>query len=123
MKDVCLKETNCVNYQQNLPAYKRSSKAYKKEKEILEVKHKGNMYFLEARKIVGTYMAKTAMPAARFKLSIRDSSRAGVLTRSAMSSVEFMYAILHVELSSASCLFQCKAIFFHYIYQRPNYVF
>ena len=86
MKDVCLKKTNCVNCQQNHPAYKRSCKAYKKEKKILEVKYKGNMYFLEARKIVGTYMAKAATPADHFKLSIRDSSRAGVLTRSAMSS-------------------------------------
>ena len=123
LEDVCLKKTNCVNCQQNHPAYKRSFKAYKKEKEILEVKLKENTYFLEARKIVSTYMAKTAMLAACFKLSIRHSSRAGILTRSAMSSMEWMYLILHVEVSSASGLFQCKAIFFHYIYRLPKYFF
>ena len=63
------------------------AKPTKKKKGILEVKHKENMYFLEARKIVGTYMAKAATPADHFKLCIRDSSRAGVLTRSTMSSV------------------------------------
>ena len=32
----------------------------KKEKEILEVKHKRNVSFLEARKIVGTYMGENS---------------------------------------------------------------
>ena len=38
------------------------AKPTKKEKKTLEVKHKRNVSFLEARKIVSTYMAKTAMP-------------------------------------------------------------
>ena len=56
MVEDCLKETRCVNCQQNHLAYARSCKAY--EKEILEVKHKRNVSFLEARKIVGTYMGE-----------------------------------------------------------------
>ena len=56
----CLKETKCVNCRQNHPAYIRSCEAYKKEKEILEVKHKRNVSFLEARKIVGTYMSENS---------------------------------------------------------------
>ena len=32
----------------------------KKEKELLEVKHKRNVPFLEARKIVGTYMGENS---------------------------------------------------------------
>ena len=55
MEEDCLKETRCVNYRQNHTAYARSCEAYKKEKEILEVKHKKNVSFLEAKKIFGTY--------------------------------------------------------------------
>ena len=54
IEEECLKETRCANGQQNHPDYARSSEAYKKEKEILESKHKRNLSFLEARKIVDT---------------------------------------------------------------------
>ena len=42
---------------QNHSAYSRSCDIYKKKKEILEVKHKRKMTSLEARKIVGSYVA------------------------------------------------------------------
>ena len=58
MEEDCLKETICVNYRQNHPAYARSCKVYKKW--ILEVKQKRNIPFLEARKIVGTYMGENS---------------------------------------------------------------
>ena len=51
-----LKETRCVYCRQNHPAYARSCEANKKEKEMLELKHKRNVSFHGARKIVGTYM-------------------------------------------------------------------
>ena len=53
-----LKEITCANYQQDHPAYARFCDVYKKEKEIIEVKHKRNVSFLEARKIVGSYMGE-----------------------------------------------------------------
>ena len=56
----CLKEIRCENYRQDHPACARSCDVYKKEKEILEVKHKWNVSFLEARKIVGTKWKKAA---------------------------------------------------------------
>ena len=60
MEEDCLKEARSTNCQQIHPAYVRSCKAYKKEKEILEVKHKRNVSFLEARKILGTFMSENS---------------------------------------------------------------
>ena len=60
MEEDCLKEMRCANGRQNHPAYARSCEAYKKEKEIFEVKHKRNVSFLEARKIVGTHMSENS---------------------------------------------------------------
>ena len=51
-------EIRCANCRQDHPAYVRSCDFYKKEKEILEVKHKRNMFFLEAKKIIGSYMGE-----------------------------------------------------------------
>ena len=48
-----LKQICCANCWQDHPAYVRSCDINKKEKEILEMKHKRNVSFLEARKIVG----------------------------------------------------------------------
>ena len=59
-RKIAWKKMRCANYRQNHLAYTRSCKAYKKEKEILQVKHKSNVSFLEARKIVGTYMHKNS---------------------------------------------------------------
>ena len=56
LEEDCLKEIRHANCQQNHPAYPRSCNVYKKEKEILDMKHKRNVSFLEARKIEGTYM-------------------------------------------------------------------
>ena len=56
----CLKEIRCANCRQDHPAYSRSCYAYKKEQEIIDMKHKGNVSFLEARKIVGTYMGENS---------------------------------------------------------------
>ena len=58
MEEDCLKETRCANCRQNYPVYARSCEAYKKE--ILEVKHKRNVSFQEARKIVGTFMGENS---------------------------------------------------------------
>ena len=55
MEEDCLKATRCAKCQQNHQACARFSK---KEKEILEVKHKKNVSFLESRKIVGTNMSE-----------------------------------------------------------------
>ena len=60
IEEDCLKETRRANCRQNHPVYARSCESYKKEKEILEVKHKRNVFFLEARKIVGTFMGENS---------------------------------------------------------------
>ena len=56
----CLKEIRCANCQQDHPAYVRTCTVYQKEKEIIEVKHKRNVSFLEARRIVGSYMGESS---------------------------------------------------------------
>ena len=56
----CLKETRCANCQLDHPAYARTCTVYQKEKEIIEVKHKRNVSFLEARRIVGSYMGESS---------------------------------------------------------------
>ena len=55
----CLKEIQWANCQQDHPAYARTCAVYQKEKEIIEVKHKRNVSFLEARRIVGRYMGES----------------------------------------------------------------
>ena len=61
----CLKETRCANCQQDHSAYARTCTVYQKEKEI-EVKIKRNVSFLEAWKIVGSYMEESSYaPVAR----------------------------------------------------------
>ena len=56
----CLKEIICTNCRQDHSASARSFIVNKKEKEIIEVKHKRNVSFLEARKIVGRYMGENS---------------------------------------------------------------
>ena len=56
----CMKEIRCANCQQDHPAYARTCAVYQKEKEIIEVKHKRNVSFLEARRIVGSYMGESS---------------------------------------------------------------
>ena len=51
-------EKKYPNCEQDHPANSRSCDIYKKEKEILEVKHKGNVTFLQARKILEPYMGE-----------------------------------------------------------------
>ena len=60
MEEDCLKQIRCANCRQDHPAYIRSCNVYKKEKEILERKYKRNVSFLEARKIVGTYIGENS---------------------------------------------------------------
>ena len=60
MGEDCLKEIRCANCRQDHPAYTRSCVVYQKEKEIIEVKHKRNVSFLEARRIVGSYMGESS---------------------------------------------------------------
>ena len=55
-----MKEITCANCRQDHPAYARSCAVYQKEKEIIEVKHKRNVSFLEARRIVGSYMGESS---------------------------------------------------------------
>ena len=57
-----MKEISCANCRQDHPAYARFCVVYKKEKEIIEVKHKRNVSFLKARRIVGATWDKAAMP-------------------------------------------------------------
>ena len=56
----CLKETRCANCQLDHLAYARTCTVYQKEKEIIEVKHKRNVSFLKARRIVGSYMGESS---------------------------------------------------------------
>ena len=58
MEEDCLKEIRCANCGQDHLAYARSCDVYQKVKETLEVKHKRNVSFQQARKIVGTYMGE-----------------------------------------------------------------
>ena len=58
VEEDCLKEIKCANCQQDQTAYARSCAVYKKEKEIIEVKHKRNVSFLEAKRIVESYMGE-----------------------------------------------------------------
>ena len=60
VEEYCLKEITCANYRQDHPAYARSCTVYQKEKEIIEVKHKRNVSFLEARRIVRSYMGESS---------------------------------------------------------------
>ena len=55
-----LREIRCANCQQDHPAYARTCSVYQKEKEIIEVKHKKNVSFLDARRIVGSYMGESS---------------------------------------------------------------
>ena len=61
-EEYCLKQIRCANCCQDHPAYVRSCFVYKKEREILEVKHKRNVSSLKARKIIGSTWEKTARP-------------------------------------------------------------
>ena len=61
MEEDCLKEIRCPSCQPDHPANSRSWNKYKKEKEILEVKHKKNMPFLKTRKIVWSYMGENTL--------------------------------------------------------------
>ena len=56
----CLKEIRCANCQQDHPADSRTCGVYQKEKDIIEIKHKRNVPFLEARRIVGGYMGESS---------------------------------------------------------------
>ena len=53
LEEDSMKQFRYANCRQDHPAYIRSCDVYKKENEILEVKHKRNVSFLEAWKIVG----------------------------------------------------------------------
>ena len=55
-----LKEIRCANCRQDHPSYARTCTVYQKEKEIIEVKHKRNVSFLEARRIIGSYMGESS---------------------------------------------------------------
>ena len=56
----CTKEITCANCRQDHLPYARSCVVYKKGKDIIEVKHKRNMSFLESRRIVGSYMRESS---------------------------------------------------------------
>ena len=56
----CIKEIQCENCQKYHSAYARTCTVYQKEKEIIGVKHKRNVSFLEARKIVGSFMGESS---------------------------------------------------------------
>ena len=51
----------------------------KKEKEILEVKHKGNVSFLETRKIVGIYMGENSYTSVARKADTTNEDKYGTL--------------------------------------------
>ena len=55
-----MKEIQSAKCQQDHPAYVRTCFVYQNEKEIIEVKHKRNVSFPEARRIVGRYMGENS---------------------------------------------------------------
>ena len=55
-----MKEIRFANCRQDYPAYASSCDVYKKEEELLEVKHKKNVSFFDVRKIIGTYMGENS---------------------------------------------------------------
>ena len=72
----CLKETRCANCQLDHPAYARTCTVYQKETEIIEVKQKRNVSFLEARRIVGSYMGESSNASvARRAVRINDDTK------------------------------------------------
>ena len=54
----CLKIIRCANCKDH-QTYARTCTVFQKEKEIIEVKHKRNVSFLKARRIVGSYMGES----------------------------------------------------------------
>ena len=58
VEEDCMKEITSANCRQDHPAHARPCAVYQKEKEIIEVKHKRNVSFLEARRIVKSYMGE-----------------------------------------------------------------
>ena len=75
----------CKLPKKNHPAYARTCAIYQKEKEIIEVKHKRGVFFLEARKIVGSYMG--------------ESSYASVARRADRTNDDTKYRILVEKLT------------------------
>ena len=67
-----LKEIRCTNCLQDHLAYIRSCIVYKKEKEILEGKHKRNVSFLEARRIVGTFLGENSYTSVAWRADITN---------------------------------------------------
>ena len=66
----------CANHRQDHPANSRSCDIYKVENEIFEVKHKKNINFAEARKIVGSCMGENSYTSVVWKVGpIRQSSQ------------------------------------------------
>ena len=59
-RKIAWKTIDVQKSQQYHPAYTRTYTVYQKEKEIIEVKHKRNVSFLEARRIVGSYMGESS---------------------------------------------------------------
>ena len=57
-KEDCLKEITCANCRQDHPAYARPCAVY--QKETIELKHKSYVSFLEARRIVESYMGENS---------------------------------------------------------------
>ena len=60
LEEDCLKQSRCANCRKDHSACTKSCDVYKKETEILKVKHKRNVSFLEARDIVGSYMGENS---------------------------------------------------------------
>ena len=52
----CRLDCRCANCGEDHPAYARACKTWKKEKEIMAIKHTKNISFPEARKMVDSYM-------------------------------------------------------------------
>lgn len=68
-EDECQNDEKCPNCNENHPAYSKTCKIYQKEKEITEVKHKRNISYPEARKIVESYLKSNTYAEATQKTS------------------------------------------------------
>ena len=94
-----LKQIRSANCRQDHPAYARSCDVSKKEKEILEVKHKRKVSDLEAREIVGVNMGENSY----------TSVARRAYTKSPTKQVLHHYVAPPARISLLSSLLQCPA--------------
>ena len=96
-----LEGNESANCRQNHSDYARSCKTYKKEKEIIEVKHKRSMSFQKSRKIVGTYMGENSYASvARREDTVNQDNRYRALVEKLIQQEPNDWPKLHEQLKN-----------------------